>query len=271
MNKLWLAMAAVLLFFSFDADAQGRKKRPTKKQTKAPAVKETLVPAGYEIYVTPVKDVGILFVGVTPLSFPEGSDISFQAFLRDHFGVKELTLRNVRRDLPKVVVRFDADDDIETLIKAVEVVSVSDKVVVELEAYLEDARFVVPRKLTDREILDVKPNPLTLLVRMDEQKRLTLNGEAMGSLSDTSRLITFLKDVFRQRTENGVFRENSHEIEKTVFIKMSLAASAGDLIKIGKALEEAGADPIGFKAFENDEAGDLIDIPPILPSAKPRR
>jgi len=107
---------------------------------------------------------------------------------------------------------------------------------------------------------------------MDEQKRLTLNGEEMGNLSDTSRLITFLKDIFRQREENGVYRENSAEIEKTVFIKMPLAASAGDLIKIGKALEEAGASPIGFQAVENEpETGDLIHIPPILPPAKPPR
>jgi len=93
----------------------------------------------------------------------------------------------------------------------------------------------------------VKPNPLTLVVSLGKDGRLALNGDNMGVLSDTSKLIDKLSLVFKERENNGVFRENSNEIEKTVFIKVPRSAKYSDFIRLVEAVKISGAEPIGIQ------------------------
>lgn len=258
-----------MLFLVGNTSAQAGKKRPTQK-AKIPTAKEILLPAEYEIHVVPANNLGIVLVNIAPTpTYPLENGSAFAEFFRDQFGVKQnslLKLLNVKRESPKVVIKFDADDEILTLINTIDLVRVSDKAVVELRALSDDIRLIVSRKVTAN---DRFPNPLTLIVKMTEQKNLTLNNEEMGKLSDMSALVKFLKDVYRQREDNGVFRENSNEIEKTVFIKVPLTGKADDLIKIARALAEAGADRIGLQVDETvDERLDaelLLPMPGFTP------
>ena len=106
----------------------------------------------------------------------------------------------------------------------------------------------VPAEPKNQQNLEVKPNPLTLVVAINNQtKAVTLNNEAAGDVSDASALTARLQEIFKQRENNGVFRENSNEIEKTIFIKSPKSSKYGDVVKVIDAAKLAGASPIGLQ------------------------
>jgi biopolymer transport protein ExbD len=93
----------------------------------------------------------------------------------------------------------------------------------------------------------LKPNPLTLVATLDKDGKLKLNNDDMGTVSDSKRLQTKLAEIFKDRENNGVFREGTNEVEKTVFLKASGPAKYGDFIKLVEAVKTAGAEPIGIQ------------------------
>ena len=106
----------------------------------------------------------------------------------------------------------------------------------------------VPAEPKNEQQLDVKPNPLTLVVAINREGRtIALNNESAGSVDDPTALTAKLADIFKQREINGVFRENSNEIEKTIFIKSPTSVRYGDVVKVIDAAKVAGASPIGLQ------------------------
>lgn len=115
---------------------------------------------------------------------------------------------------------------------------------------LKPSRFEakVPAEPKDQQDVNVKPNPLTLVVAINkETKGITLNNEPFGDVSDTDKLRDKLAEIFRERTNNGVFRENTNEIEKTIFLKSPKSVRYGDVVKVIDAAKAAGASPIGLQ------------------------
>lgn len=112
----------------------------------------------------------------------------------------------------------------------------------------------VPAEPKNQQNLEVKPNPLTLVVAVNNQtKAVTLNNEPAGDVSDASALTARLQEIFKQRENNGVFRENSNEIEKTIFIKSPKSLRYGDVVKVIDAAKSAGASPIGLQVDDLTE------------------
>lgn len=106
----------------------------------------------------------------------------------------------------------------------------------------------VPAEPKNEQQLDVKPNPLTLVVAINRETRaISLNNESAGTVDDPTALTAKLTDIFNQRTTNGVFRENTNEVEKTIFIKSPKLAKYGDVVKVIDAAKMAGASPIGLQ------------------------
>lgn len=115
---------------------------------------------------------------------------------------------------------------------------------------LKPARFEakVPAEPKDEPQVDVKPNPLTLVVAINkETKAVTLNNEPAGDVSDASALTNKLAEIFKQRANNGVFREGTNEVEKTIFIKSPTSVKYGEVVKVIDAAKIAGAQPIGLQ------------------------
>ena len=56
-----------------------------------------------------------------------------------------------------------------------------------------------------------------------------------------------LQEIFKARESNGVFREGTNEIEKTIFIKSPTSVRYGDVVKVIDAAKMAGASPIGLQ------------------------
>jgi len=106
----------------------------------------------------------------------------------------------------------------------------------------------VPAEPKDQQNVDVKPNPLTLVIAINKDtKDVTLNNEVFGNVTDTEKLSDKLKDIFKQRTDNGVLREGTNEIEKTVFVKSPKSVKYGDVVRVIDAAKSAGATPIGLQ------------------------
>lgn len=106
----------------------------------------------------------------------------------------------------------------------------------------------VPAEPKNQQNLEVKPNPLTLVVAINgATKGITLNNQAAGDVSDATALTTQLQGIFKEREANGVFREGTNEIEKTIFIKSPTSVRYGDVVKVIDAAKMAGASPIGLQ------------------------
>jgi len=106
----------------------------------------------------------------------------------------------------------------------------------------------IPAEPKDQPQVDVKPNPLTLVIAIDKNtKKVTLNNQEAGDVSDASALTSKLSEIFKTREQNGVFREGTNEVEKTVFIKSAKSAKYGEVVKVIDAAKSAGASPIGLQ------------------------
>ncbi|MBA3335132.1 MAG: biopolymer transporter ExbD [Pyrinomonadaceae bacterium] len=110
-----------------------------------------------------------------------------------------------------------------------------------------EAKVPAEPKPEEQEV-DPKPNPLTLVVTVNKSDmKLSLNKENAGDVSDASSLTTQLSEIFKERDTNGVFREGTNEVEKTVFIKSPRTVKYGDVVKVIDAVKQAGAQPIGLQ------------------------
>ena len=94
--------------------------------------------------------------------------------------------------------------------------------------------------------MNQNPNTLIVTVQANGSFRLNLDSEA-GAVDDPRLLSEKLADVFRFREQNGIFRENTNEIEKTVFISAPTSLDYGTVVRAVDAVKGAGADPVGLK------------------------
>jgi biopolymer transport protein ExbD len=108
-----------------------------------------------------------------------------------------------------------------------------------------------------KDMADVKPPPLALIVALEKDASLRLNTEGnLGTPDDAAKLVERLKTVFEQRKANAVYSESAafnaklsenEKIEKTVFIKAPRAADYGKVAKIIDAVKLSGAHPISLQ------------------------
>lgn len=98
-----------------------------------------------------------------------------------------------------------------------------------------------------------KPNPLTLVVSISNDLKVKLNVDEAGNTSDASLLTNKLTQIFKDRAQNGVIREGTNELEKTVFIKAPKSVNYGEVVKVIDAVKSAQADPIGLQIDDLSE------------------
>src|SRR5215213_919106 len=116
---------------------------------------------------------------------------------------------------------------------------------------LKPARFeakVPAEPKPDEAPVTPRPNPLTLVVSIENPSlKIRLNNDEMGDVTDTSTLTNKLLQIFKDRENNGVFREGTNEVEKTIFIKAPRSVKYGEVVKVIDAVKLAGAQPIGLQ------------------------
>ena len=130
---------------------------------------------------------------------------------------------------------------------------------VEASTRIEDPYVYIYPEPREKTNLPLYPNPLLLVVHLDKNSVITLNNEKKGSLNDTTTLRNALKQVFKEREDNGVLRAGTNIVEKTVRVNAGPSAKFGDVIKIVDALKEAGASPVGLQI--DDTHDDYVITP----------
>lgn len=115
---------------------------------------------------------------------------------------------------------------------------------------------MIPEPPPDRQL---PPNPNALIVTIDKDLRLRLNGleEDFGSVNDTSRLGAALARLFQERREAHVYRDvdsaslsgltEDERTLKTVFIKAPRSIAYGEVAKVIDGVKGAGAEPLGLQ------------------------
>lgn len=99
-----------------------------------------------------------------------------------------------------------------------------------------------------RDATTLPPNPNTLIVTVNPDESLTLNRiNEMGTVEDSEKVIAKLRDVFEIRAQEGNFRPNTNEVERTVFIKAPKNLNYGSVAKVVDAVKLSGAEPIGLQ------------------------
>ena len=110
-----------------------------------------------------------------------------------------------------------------------------------------EAKVPAEPKPEDQQVVP-KPNPLTLVVAVNKgDRKITLNNEPAGDVSDASALTNRLSTIFKEREAQGVFRDGTNEVEKTVFIKSPRSVKYGEVVRVIDAVKQAGAQPIGLQ------------------------
>ena len=110
-------------------------------------------------------------------------------------------------------------------------------------------RAQVPAEPKPEDNTVAKPNPLTLVVSIGSgtDQKVTLNKEDFGTVQDPSLLTSKLSQVFKDRENQGTFREGTNEVEKTVFISAPKSVNYGSVVRVIDAVKQAGAEPIGLQ------------------------
>ena len=78
----------------------------------------------------------------------------------------------------------------------------------------------------------------------NDSLKLRLNNEEMGTTDDTSVLSKQLEEIFKAREENGVFRANTNEVEKSVYLEGDRSVSVEEIAKLFGVLNDSGAFPV---------------------------
>ena len=101
------------------------------------------------------------------------------------------------------------------------------------------------------------PNPWTLVVTIDLDRSLKLNGLSdMGTVDDMTKLTQRLSSLFDERIKNRAYRyematrtdiAERDRIERTVFLKAPRSISYGEIARVIDGLKGSGAEPIGLQ------------------------
>lgn len=226
------------------ADAQRKKKKPVKKAPDKFTLLITPQPVNYHFrFFIDREDrltCGVASSQDGQLAFSDLTDLT-SSLLNDS-GV----FTGERFEHPKFVLAADPAVKLSKIILTLGQLRRVESQVVELEASEDFFLRVVRRPRAESEIV-VKPNPLYLLVQLDGDGNITLNREPEGKFPATGKLESRLKEIFKSREENGVFRVGVNEIEKTVRVQVSAPGNDYQtLTKLATAIRDAGSDRIEF-------------------------
>jgi len=245
-----VVLTAFVLADTSNTSAQRKPVKPAvKKKPSAPLLPKALIGWSDKVCIPPKTDyISVLqidssgkatLIGLTG----DGPKVVFDASML--LSARDALIAAFKKG--SVTIRVDPSIKLDVVVKILkDLRSLDGCPDVEASTNVDDPYIYIypePKELPD---VEVKPNPLTLIVELDENGSLTLNNESKGSLNDTSLLRNSLVQIFKAREDNGVFREGTNLIETTTSMRAVGSAKFGDVVKIVDALKQAGASPVGL-------------------------
>lgn len=124
-----------------------------------------------------------------------------------------------------------------------------------------------------------RPSPLSLFVKVDEDRKIELNTEDAGSLDDWTGLTKSLRDILVRRIEQEAYATGMEtrsdlpemeRIEKSIYFNSSRSLPEAEVTQLLSAIKQTGAGPIIVLTDEEyvDRFG-WLKIPRLLPGATP--
>lgn len=112
-----------------------------------------------------------------------------------------------------------------------------------------------------------KPNPLMLIVYVDENRNVSVNGNrnyySYANIDELSQIKKHLTEIFDSRRENKVFFEGTNIVQNHVIVVIEKSVKQKDVITLVEMLKQAGSDSV-----ELEIEGHLDEV--AAPSFKPR-
>ncbi|MEQ1924101.1 MAG: hypothetical protein ABL952_16475, partial [Pyrinomonadaceae bacterium] len=156
---------------------------------------------------------------------------------------------------PSFVIRPDKGAKMSDILAAINALRVSPKADMRIEVDA-DLNVFIPKKL-DPNAGPPKPNPLFLLVEIDGRSNILLNTQKKGTFPATSNMEQRLKDIFRERENNGVWLQGTNTTDTTVFIRLAGNMTFENLAELARTIKRAGSDNIGLQV---DEGIKMVEV-----------
>ncbi len=115
-------------------------------------------------------------------------------------------------------------------------------------APVRPARFEAKLPAEPKNVDGTKQHPNTIIVAVRPDRSIDFNElKNVANTGDLDGVTGLLRERFEYRIANGVLRENSKEVERTVFISAPRSMDYGTVVKVVDAVKQAGAEPIGLQ------------------------
>ncbi len=150
------------------------------------------------------------------------------------------------------------NQQIERNIIIVKVPPIYDEKLSREENYYRFQHFLFPQIEIPNPIPKGLPNDCSLFsISVEENGKLKLNSQDIGSISETKLLTEQLKTFFQERERLGVYEPGNWKVVKAVGIETVPSTKYGDFMKVVDAVKQSGADPIVL-LFDNDAKPRMI-------------
>lgn len=129
------------------------------------------------------------------------------------------------------------------------------------ENYWRFQKFLYPQQETPNPIPKGMPNDNSVLfVSVNQDGKIQLNQQKIGSVSDTNFLRSYLAHIFSEREHNGMYEPGNWKIVKAVGIKADNSVKYDDFIKVVEAVKQSGAEPIVLLFNDDTKPKPQIDL-----------
>jgi len=263
MKRNFTAILCLLLLFSVSVSGQKTRKKAAKTPTyTAGTIGEPVASGDRFFFLIALNKDGN---AVTSLQNENGSVLTpaqSALFFKRLSRIGDTRLAPAAREAlaPGVIIKPDRDLKYGTLLKAARAAQEPSDLSLRI-ATDDDNFYLAYPKLWKPDPISAKPNPLTLVVTVDNEDLLYLNSEPNGSMSDPGKLENRLKQIFKDRADNGVFRWGTNLIETAVFLRLSENTAVADLMKLVKVLRNAGSDWIGLDNGVVEMIREMREVP----------
>lgn len=230
-NRNFAVIAFVLLLAAIVSAQPGRKKPAV-----AAGSDQAASDFEFEVTITPL---GMAGVSVRKKS---GSSLLTPAML------SALADQSAKNSFSRsFVIRPDKGAKMADILAAINALRVSPKTDIRIEVDADLSVFV-PKKPDPNAM--PRPNPLFLLVNIDERSNISLNGEKEGIFPDTSKVEQHLNQIFQDRAKNGLS-------DTAVVISLAKGMTFANLVEIARAVRKAGSEAV---CLQVDESGTMFEM-----------
>jgi biopolymer transport protein ExbD len=257
--KAWVVNVIILLFFlQFTFVVESQKKKPVKK-----AIQRVSIVEDNSLAIPEIKDFAFV------AEIDENAEVSVRIqktennkFLASSTSNKNLTdfftsfsllqsgktSVNTKTTLaPIVIVKADDSLNFGKIVEVIKSLRVSPEQKIKLQIS-KNYFAAIPPPINENNF--PKPNPNFLLVKLQDDAKISLNTESFGDFNNITPLKEKLREIFKQREAFGILRPGTNEVEKTVFIAVPVTVKFSDVIKLIQEVADAGAEPIGVQIEE---------------------